>query len=56
MGGKVPGQFPVTWSLIWTVINMLLKDKEDINLEKEMANSLNGYKLEEQTLKMVKES
>lgn len=35
---------------------MRKKDKEDINHEEEMANSLNKYKMNDQTLKLVKEA
>ena len=33
-------QFWVTWALIWTAIKILKEDKEDINHEEEMDNSL----------------
>lgn len=40
------------WALIWTVIK-IKEDKEDINHEEEMYNSLTEYNLNNQTLKLV---
>lgn len=44
--------FFITWPLILTVNKML---KEDINHGEEMANFLNEYKQDDQTLKLVKD-